>query len=252
MDLACTIAFGVLLLVLMVAYGVRLAVAGRAHHARVDAEGKSAIVSKDVMEMLCWCVQPVVAACAKLRVTPDAVTYGSLLLGVAAGIALGAGHFGLGAVIATIAAGGDAVDGLLARRLGVGSKAGEVLDAAVDRYVDFALLGGLAFYFRADAARFVVAMLAMLAAFMVSYSTAKAEALHVAPPRGSMRRIERAVLLIGAAALTPATSLLGASWHELPIILALGMIAIVGNSSAIQRLAAIRSVVRRRETDGLR
>jgi CDP-diacylglycerol--glycerol-3-phosphate 3-phosphatidyltransferase len=174
------------------------------------------------------------------------VTYASLVLGCAAGIAFGAGHFGLGALIATVAAGGDAIDGLLARRLGVGSVAGEVLDAAVDRYVDFALLAGVAFHFREDAARLLLVLAAILASFMVSYSTAKAEALHVAPPRGSMRRVERAVLLVGAAALTPAAAAAGGRWPDVPMLLALATIAILGNVSAVQRLASIRAAVRER------
>jgi CDP-diacylglycerol---glycerol-3-phosphate 3-phosphatidyltransferase len=247
MDLGCSIALGILLLAVATAYAVRVARGGRAHHPRVDAEGRSAILSKDVMEMLCWCVQPVVAACQKLRITPDGVTYASLVLGVLAGLALATGHFGLGALVATVAAGGDAIDGLLARRLGVGSVAGEVLDAAVDRYVDFALLGGLAFFFRERPGPFVLVLLALLAAFMVSYSSAKAEALHVAPPRGSMRRVERAVLVIGAAAMTPPASLLGDEWSDVPILVALGAIALLGNGSAIRRLSTIRAVVRARD-----
>jgi phosphatidylglycerophosphate synthase len=247
MDLACTLVLIGIVALLSAAYVVRLVVAGPAHSARVDREGKSALIAKGVMEMLAWSVQPVVRACAVLRISPDMVTYASLGLGIAAGVALGAGHFGVGALLATVAAGGDAIDGLLARHLGVGGAAGEVLDAAVDRYVDFALLAGLAYWFRDDGPRFVLALLALLAAFMVSYSSAKAEALHVTPPRGSMRRIERAVLVIGAAALTPAVALLGASWEEVPILASLGMIALLGNGSAIQRLATIRTVVGARE-----
>jgi CDP-diacylglycerol--glycerol-3-phosphate 3-phosphatidyltransferase len=78
---------------------------------------------------------------------------------------------------------------------------------------------------------------------MVSYSTAKAEAVRVVPPRGSMRRVERAILLIGAAALSPAMGLLGPTWREVPLFVALGTIAILGNESAVRRLAALRSAV---------
>jgi hypothetical protein len=81
---------------------------------------------------------------------------------------------------------------------------------------------------------------------MVSYSSAKAEALHVKPPRGSMRRVERAALLVGATALTPLAALLGPAVKDMPILLALGAIAVFGNVSAIQRLAAIRAAVRER------
>lgn len=251
-DLACTIVLIGLLLSIGAAYAVRVARAGTAHHARVDAEGKSALLAKGVMEMLVWGASPVVTACARLRITPDAVTYASLALGAAAGAALATGHFGVGALLATAAAAGDAVDGLLARRLGVGSPAGELLDAAVDRYVDFFLLAGVAFWFRGEPARLLLALFAMLASFMVSYSTAKAEALHVVPPRGSMRRVERAVLLVGAAALTPLAARAGETWSALPMLVALGMIALVGNASAVQRLASVRQRVREQEQERVR
>ena len=252
MDLVCTLAIGLLLLVGSAAYAVRLAVAGAAHHARVDAEGESALMSKSVMEMLVWCIQPVVVALAKLRITANAVTYASLALGVAAGVALAMGHFGVGALLAIAAAGGDAIDGLLARHLKTSSTGGEVLDAAVDRYVDFAFVAGLAVHFRADAAKLLLALLALQGGFMVSYSTAKAEALYVAPPRGSMRRVERAVLLIGAATITPIVALFRPEAKELPVLLALAAIAVLGNASAVQRLAATRAAVRERDARSVR
>jgi CDP-diacylglycerol--glycerol-3-phosphate 3-phosphatidyltransferase len=245
-DLACSAVLLGLLVTIAGAYGVRVARAGTAHHARVDAEGRSAILAKGVMEMLVWAAAPAVSACVRLRITPDAVTYSSLVLGTAAGVALATGHFGAGALLATVAAAGDAVDGLLARRLGVGSAAGELLDAAVDRYVDFALLAGVAFWFRGDPARLLLALFALLASFMVSYSTAKAEALHVEPPRGSMRRVERAVLLVGAAMLTPLAARAGATWAPWPMTVALALIALVGNASAVQRLGYVRDRVRER------
>jgi hypothetical protein len=61
-----------------------------------------------------------------------------------------------------------------------------------------------------------------------------------------MRRVERAAILVGATAITPLVALLEPSAQELPILLALGSIAVFANASAIQRLAAIRSLVRER------
>src|SRR5262249_55414559 len=161
-----------------------------------DAEGKSALVPKSAMEMTYWIAEPIVTLFARVGLVPDDITWGSLALGAAAGIAFATGHFGLGAVIAVLGGAGDPPDRLLARRLGTASAAGEVLDAAVDRYTDFALITGVAFHFREQPLPLALSLLALLAAFMVSYSTAKADALGVVPPRGSMRRAERCVLLV--------------------------------------------------------
>jgi len=86
---------------------------------------------------------------------------------------------------------------------------------------------------------------------MVSYSTAKAEALHVTAPRGAMRRAERAVYLVAGAALTPLSGVLAArlslaGWvQDAPILAALALVGIVANASAIRRLYAIAQSTRR-------
>jgi hypothetical protein len=139
-DVAISIALFSVLGIAVGAYLVRLATAGPARHARVDAEGKSALVAKGAMEMLYWSVQPVVAACARTGVTANAITWTSLVLGLGAAGAIGAGHFGIGAGLAALSALGDALDGLVARHTHTASDEGEVLDAAVDRYVELAIL----------------------------------------------------------------------------------------------------------------
>ena len=48
-----------------------------------------------------------------------------------------------------------------------------------------------------------IALLALQASFMISYASAKAEALQVKMPRGLMRRHERAAVLTLVAGLTP-------------------------------------------------
>ena len=155
----------------------------------------------------------------------------SLVPAFGAGLALASGWFGLAAALATLSTFGDILDGLLARRLGVGSDAGEVIDAAVDRYGEFFLLGGLVYHYRAHDQVLFIVLTAMVGAFMVSYTTAKAEAMNILAPRGAMRRSERATYLIVGAAFTPITHTLftGApslALRELPIILATTTIAV--------------------------
>jgi hypothetical protein len=100
-----------------------------------------------------------------------------------------------------------------------------------------------------------LALLALLGSFMVSYSTTKAEALQVEVPKGSMRRPERAVYLILGASL----SALSIAWVEpprefssalaYPMIVALGLVALLANISAIGRFRCIARAIRRREKD---
>ncbi|MBK6532465.1 MAG: GtrA family protein [Deltaproteobacteria bacterium] len=148
---------------------------------------------------------------------------------------------------------GDALDGMVARATGVASDAGEVLDAAVDRYQEFAFLAGLAVYYRANTAWLLLTLAALLGSVMTSYVTAKAEALQTEVPRGAMRRPERALYLTLGAILTPvATALSGGHdpWiSHSPMLLALASVAVVANLSAARRLVALmRSLADRRPT----
>jgi hypothetical protein len=53
--------------------------------------------------------------------------------------------------------------------------------------------------------------------------------------------------VVGAAALTPIASVFGGALRDVPMFVALGLIAVLGNASAIRRLATIRAVVRSRD-----
>jgi CDP-diacylglycerol--glycerol-3-phosphate 3-phosphatidyltransferase len=243
-DLTSSIALVAIPVAASLAYAGRLALRGRAKSARVDREGHSALLAKGVMEMFHWVIAPVGTACVKLGISANAVTFGSLVLGLAAGVAMAAGHLGVGALLAALCAVGDALDGVVARASRRASEAGELLDAAVDRYTELALLGGLAVYLREAVGLLVLTLLAMCASFMVSYSTAKAEALGVTPPRGSMRRSERAVCIVLGTALVPfATALFGDRYGIAPVAIALLLVAVGGNVSAVRRLAAISRAV---------
>jgi CDP-diacylglycerol---glycerol-3-phosphate 3-phosphatidyltransferase len=237
------------------AFRVRLAFKGRVHFDRVERQGESRLLTKGAMELAHWGLEPVAQRLALLGVTPNAVSWGSLGLGFLAGVFLAWGHFGFGAVSATAASLLDLVDGMVARISGVASDAGEVLDAAVDRYVEFFFLAGLAIYYREFPLLQMLALFALLGSFMVSYSTAKAEALDVDPPSGSMRRPERAVYLILGAALSalsvPLFEAAGDSSLPIayPMVLALGFVGLVANVSSIRRLRAIVRAVRTRQRD---
>jgi len=245
-DFACSAVLLALVLVATLAYGARVALRGRAASERVEREGNSVLVGKGAMELFHWVIEPLGAGCEWLGVSANAVTWGSLALAIGAGGALAEGHMGVGAALATVSAAGDALDGAIARRTQTASDAGEVLDAAIDRYGEFAFLAGLAFWFRASPAMLGITLLAVLASFMVSYSTAKAEALQLEAPRGSMRRTERAVCTILGAGLSPFAAAVNPAWSVAPIAIAVSVVAVVGNVSAVRRLVAIARAARLR------
>jgi phosphatidylglycerophosphate synthase len=101
----------------------------------------------------------------------------------------------------------------------------------------------------------VLSLLALLGSFMVSYSTTKAEALNVDPPKGSMRRPERAVYLTLGATLSAITIPLFEAHPDFstpigyPMVIALGLVAVVANVSSIERFLSIAKDIRVREKD---
>jgi CDP-diacylglycerol---glycerol-3-phosphate 3-phosphatidyltransferase len=230
------------------AYALRAAARGRARSARADRDGGSALLSKHLVELCLWTMTPFTAVLARMGVTPDGVTWFSLLPGLAAGAALVFGWFGLAALLGMVAAFCDAIDGLLARRLGRGSEAGETLDAVVDRYTEGAFLGGLVVYYRATTVMMTLSILALIGSFMISYTTAKAEAQGVDPPRGVMRRGERALYLLVAAGLVPFVRALVPATRpfyvrDAPIVAVVVFIAAVGNYSVVSRMRQIRQAL---------
>jgi CDP-diacylglycerol--glycerol-3-phosphate 3-phosphatidyltransferase len=194
-------------------------------------------------------------------VRPNTVSALGLLPAAGAGVAAALGWFGLACMLATSAALGEIMNGLLARELhlrgGSGPESasdadsGEVLDAAIDRYSEFFFLAGVVIHFRANPLLMCAALLAMHGAFMVSYAIAKAEGMGVVPPRGVMRRPERAAYLFVGAVLASITQNVWAQspsllLRELPMVVAVTVVAVVANLSVVQRLKVIMKALARR------
>jgi phosphatidylglycerophosphate synthase len=237
----------------VVAYAVRVLVKGQAHFARVDQQGGSSLLGKSLMEMAYWVFQPMARLLIFCHVTPNQISWGSLVFGFLAGCCLVFGHFGFAAGFATVSGVMDSLDGLVARLTACSSDSGEVLDAAVDRYVEFFFLGGLVIYYREVPVLMGLSLLALMGSFMVSYSTAKAEALQVTPPKGSMRRPERALYLTVGAALSPITISLWEVDRQFsipvayPMVIAITLVAVVSHFSVVERLMTIAKAVKQQQ-----
>jgi CDP-diacylglycerol---glycerol-3-phosphate 3-phosphatidyltransferase len=252
-DFVNTLALLGILGLVVVAYSVKLILQGRTQYDRVNRQGGSVLMGRGMMEVGYWALQPVAKLLVFLHVTPNQISWASLVFGGISGTALAYGYFGFAALFACYSAFMDCLDGMVARMTEVASDAGEVLDAAVDRYVEFFFLAGLVLYYREEPVFQLIALFALAGSFMVSYSTAKAEALHIPPPPGIMRRPERAFYLtLGAAFSTFPMPWLDKYFSfpkpvGYPLLLATFAIAVLSNISAIERLWTIGRAMRERE-----
>ncbi len=255
-DLLYTFVLFGLAIFLMLAYGVKVVLRGKAQFERVEKEGGSFLLGKGLMQMAYWGLQPIGDFLIFLGLTPNAISSLSLVFGIVTCVALGFGHFGSAGFFATISSLMDSLDGMVARKTGVASDSGEVLDAAIDRYVEFSFIAGLIVYYHEIPWLVCLCLFAILGCFMVSYSTAKAEALGVTPPRGMMRRTERGLYLTLGAILSPISiqsfetnahyTSKGLYPIEIgyPMVFALFMVAVFSNYSAVQRLSAIANEIK--------
>lgn len=249
--------------VLSGAYLYRVSTYGRARYERIDRQGGSRLLGQRVMEMAYWGMQPIARWMVSAGITANMLSWSTVFFGAVAAICLGLGYFGAGGWLALLAAVLDALDGMVARLTDTTSLAGKVLDTTLDRYVEFLFIGSMIFWFHGSLWLQGLATLALLGSYMVSYSSAQAEILKIAVPRGSMQRAERMVYLIAGAVLTPIWASFAhqnvamlrewerasglPAYPQLPMILALGLIALVGNVSAARRFAFVLRELKFRE-----
>ncbi len=133
-----------------------------------------------------------------LGVHPDLLTVLGLGITLVAAVFLARGEFVTGAVLLLVSLPMDALDGAVARARGRTNPFGGVLDSAVDRLADMALLLSLAYYL-AVTGRFgemVLAYVALAGSTMVSYVRARAGAANLPCAGGMFSRFERLVVLL--------------------------------------------------------
>ena len=236
----------------LVAYGVKVVRHGWSKSERIDQlGGGSALLGRQIVEMGYNAMTPLARGFIALGFTANGVTWLALVLGVGAGVAAGTTWIGLAALLSVWSVICDVLDGQVARVTGTSSDTGEILDAAVDRYTEFAFIAGLIVMYRAIWWCQALALGALCGCFMVSYATAKAEALGVKPPRGPMRRHERGAYLITAAGLSSFfNDTIHAQWPDFPpctpMVVALAIIAVAANYSAVLRLTKTAALVKAR------
>ena len=146
-------------------------------------------------------LRAIIAACVKLRIHPNVLTFAGVVINVLAAWALGLGRFVLAGVLMVLANIFDFIDGKVAKELQLESRFGAFWDSVMDRFSDITLFIGLIFLYsqlhRTDYV--IITALAMMFSVMTSYTRARAESLIEKCKVGFMERPERIVLfMIGA------------------------------------------------------
>jgi CDP-diacylglycerol--glycerol-3-phosphate 3-phosphatidyltransferase len=170
---------------------------------------------------------PLVRLLTRLGVSPNSLTMAGVVITFFAAVAFFIQVPRLGGILVLMGGLCDAIDGSLARNAGKATRFGALLDSSVDRYAEFVMLFGIGGYFlmTRDYLSAAATFLALCGSFMVSYTRARAESLGLEAKVGVMQRPERIVFL-GA----------GAVIHPAALTIAIWMVAVFANFTALQRL----------------
>ena len=180
---------------------------------------------------------PLINIFAKWNVNPNAFTFAGVFITALAAAAFLMGYIRLGGIFVLLGGLCDAIDGNLARSVSKATRFGALFDSAVDRYAEFIMFFGLGTHFVLIEAysTAVVVFIALCGSIMVSYCRARAESLGFDSKIGIMQRPER-VVFFG----------LGALIHPVALTVAVWLVAIFANFTALQR---IRNAYKQDSTD---
>jgi CDP-diacylglycerol--glycerol-3-phosphate 3-phosphatidyltransferase len=176
-----------------------------------------------------WLLDPVGKFLLSLGLTPNTMTGLGLAGNFLGAYFLSQGRMSLGGWLVLIMTPIDALDGTMARLRGDPSDFGAFVDSVSDRYAELAILGGLMYFYavQADSRGTILAFLAAVGSVMVSYVKARGEGLGFNAKVGLLTRVERYLVLAPLLVLGQP-------------ILALWLLAIFGNITALQRIWYIR------------
>ena len=142
---------------------------------------------------------PVVGGFSYLGFSPNGVTILGLMVAGLAAAVISFGYLWVGGIVMLAGACLDLVDGSLARRKGLISDFGALLDSVLDRLQEAIILLGLLIYFLRDSndVGIVLVYTTFVSSVMVSYLRARSEGLGIECKTGLMTRPERVVIMSG-------------------------------------------------------
>ena len=146
-------------------------------------------------------INAMVRGLASAGVSPNILTTVGVLINIGCGVLFGTGEFFWAGIVLIVANLFDMLDGNVARLTGNVTKFGGFLDSSLDRLSDMVSLLGIMIFYAGNTPQHSIlnvflAGTGLIGSVMVSYTTARAEALGVKANVGFLQRPERIVLLI--------------------------------------------------------
>lgn len=204
---------------------------------------KYGFAMRELGRWMYWFAKPVSRVLTALGWSANAVTYLGLVLTTVTAVLAGYGYVGLAGVMLIWGNLCDVLDGELARMQNAVRKSGAFLDSNLDRIGEIVLFAGLGIGFP-ERSGLYWAFAAAAASLLVSYARARGEGLGVTCPSGGLERPHRMLILmftlVGGCLVREETARLAAQ-------IACAVIAVGAGTTAVARMVAIYTALRRAE-----
>ena len=164
-----------------------------------------------------------------LGLKPNMITMLGLFGHIIASVLIAFGEIRWGGLVLLVSAPVDALDGTMARLRNEPTRFGGFVDSVTDRYSELFVFAGLLYSYTQSNNSLAIMLVFFAAAgsVMVSYTRARAEGLNYDAKIGLMGRLERMIILIPCLIF------------NIPIV-ALWILAIFANFTALQRIWSVR------------
>lgn len=184
---------------------------------------------------------PIINFLIKRRLNPNHLTTAGFLISIISAYLFAKSKLQLGGLLMLVAGTFDFIDGKVARATNRVTKFGALYDSTLDRYSEVLIFYGLLYYYVKEAmltwesgnSEFAIitaiaVSVALGGAIMTSYVRARAEGLGLQCRVGFMQRPERVVFIALGAILS--------YFHEIMLAIAVIVVAVFSNITAIQRV----------------
>jgi len=174
----------------------------------------------------------------QLGLTPNSMTLLGLAGNVAGALLLARGEMLWGGILILLMGPVDGLDGTMARLRGTAGQFGAFVDSVSDRYSELVIFAGLIYYYsqQGDSQTMLVVYAAAAGSVLVSYIRSRGQSLGWDTKVGILTRMERYLIL--------APALILSTWSGFILVIAIWIIAIFSNITAIQRIIDVRRQAR--------
>ncbi|MBP1702885.1 MAG: putative phosphatidylinositol synthase [Chloroflexi bacterium] len=174
----------------------------------------------------------------RLGLTPNSMTLLGLAGNVAGALLLARGEMLWGGILILLMGPVDGLDGTMARLRGTAGQFGAFVDSVSDRYSELVIFAGLIYYYsqQGDSQTMLVVYAAAAGSVLVSYIRSRGQSLGWDTKVGILTRMERYLIL--------APALILSTWSGFILVIAIWIIAIFSNITAIQRIIDVRRQAR--------